>query len=93
MDLWRIKGAKLNSAKSGFDVGTDTDRRKTKLNCCCDFPNSRQRDAIIRIAAALMKEPEAPSATNGDRVAAALERIADWCDASSEIWDKMTEGE
>ena len=54
-----------------------------------EIKNSRRRDAIIRISAALMKEPEDPSKAGGDRVAYALERIADWCEASSEIWDKM----
>lgn len=54
-----------------------------------EMPNSRRRDAIVRIAAALSKLPEEPTEAGGDRIAAALETIANWCEASNEVWDPM----
>lgn len=60
---------------------------------CDDSRDCRRRAAVIRIANALMKEQANPADAGGDVLAAALERIAVWCESANEFWDKMTEGE
>ncbi len=51
------------------------------------MPYDRERAALIRIANALKDNDE--SEANGNRVAFALERIADWSEAASQIWGPM----
>lgn len=47
-----------------------------------NYPNDRERAALLRIAAAITGSSD-ESGANGNRIAGALERLADWFEANT----------